>query len=91
LPRARGLADLRATLLYNNTLDIWVALCNEKNWSWKNPVAYEKFLEHLRGQDVSLEVSVVCPPIKGFSEKPPRVYNIKLDDETIRKVRSFSI
>lgn len=80
---------MKQHLLYNNTLDVWTALCAERSVDWKSLEGYSKFLEHLKSQGVKLDVSVVCPPIKGFSDKPPKAFNIKLDDATVQKVRSF--
>ncbi len=89
MPRPRNLEELKSALLYNNTLDVWTALCSEQGGDWKNLDAYLGFLEHLKAQSVRLDVSVVCPPIKGFSDKPPKAYNIKLDTDTIHKIRLF--
>jgi hypothetical protein len=75
--------------LYNNTLEIWMALCTERGMEWRSIDAYSKFLDHLGKVGVKLDLSVVCPPIKGFSEKPPKAFNVKLDNETIRKIRTF--
>jgi hypothetical protein len=91
MPRPKNLDELKGTLLYNNTLDVWTALCAERNTSWKDLNEYHQFLEYLKGQSVRLDVSVVCPPIKGFSDKPPKAYNIKLDSDTIQKIRLFQI
>ncbi len=89
MPRPQNLEELRRSLLYNNTLEVWTALCAERKNDWKNVDAYHAFLEHLKNQGIKLDVSVVCPPIKGFSDKPPKAYNIKLDGESIKKIRSF--
>jgi hypothetical protein len=89
LPRAKNVEELRQSLLYNNTLEVWMALCTERGREWRNINAYSKFLTHLANVGVKLDLSVVCPPIKGFSEKPPKAFNIKLDTETIRKIRTF--
>ncbi len=91
MPRPKNLEELRSALLYNNTLDVWTALCAERSKEWKNLDTYYRFLEHLRVQSVKLDVSVVCPPIKGFSDKPPKAYNIKLDSATIQKIRMFDL
>ena len=90
MPRPKNVEELKKQLLYNNTLDVWTALCAERGKEWKNLDEYQKFLEHLKSQGVKLDISVVCPPIKGFSDKPPKAFNIKLDDPTIQKIRQFS-
>lgn len=89
MPRAKNIDELRQALLFNNTLDVWTALCSERAKEWRNLEAYNRFLEHLSKVGVKLDVSVVCPPIKGFSEKPPKAFNIRLDDNTVQKIRQF--
>jgi hypothetical protein len=89
LPRAKNVEELRQSLLYNNTLEVWMALCTERGKEWRNIEAYGRFLDHLSKVGVKLDLSVVCPPIKGFSEKPPKAFNIKLDQGNIQKIRSF--
>jgi hypothetical protein len=89
VPRPKSIDELKQQLLYNNTLEVWTALCAERGKDWKSLEQYHKFLDHLKSRGVKLDVSVVCPPIKGFSDKPPKAFNIKLDDVTIQKVRSF--
>lgn len=89
MPRAKNIDELRQALLFNNTLDVWTALCSERGKEWRNLDAYNKFLEHLSKVGVKLDVSVVCPPIKGFSDKPPKAFNIRLDESTVSKIRQF--
>ena len=89
MPRARNVDELRQALLYNNTLEVWMALCGEQSRDWKNLESYYKFLDHLSTRGIKLNWSVVCPPIKGFSDKPPKAYNIKLDDPTVKMIREF--
>ncbi|MGI0079684.1 MAG: hypothetical protein ACRECH_08670 [Nitrososphaerales archaeon] len=91
MPRPRNLEELRGALLYNNTLDVWTALCSERSRDWKNLEKYYRFLDHLKSQSIKLDISVVCPPIKGFSDKPPKAYNIKLDSGAIQKIRLFNL
>lgn len=89
MPRARSVDELRQTLLYNNTLEVWMALCTERGVEWRNLEAYYRFLDHLKQSGAKLDASVVCPPIKGFSEKPPKAFNIKLDPTNVEKIKSF--
>lgn len=75
--------------MFNNTLDVWVALASERSAEWRNLGEYNRFLEHLSKAGIKLDASVVCPPIKGFSDKPPKAFNIRLDDATLQKIRMF--
>ncbi len=90
MPRAKNIDELRQSLLYNNTLEIWMALCSERNMEWKSAEGYARFLDHLGSCGIKLDVSVVCPPIKGFSDKPPKAFNIRLDQTTVQKIRQFN-
>jgi|GEM_PF-1468887 len=89
MPRARSVEELRQSLLFNNTLEVWMALCTERGRDWRNLDSYHRFLDHLSKTGVKLDTSVVCPPIKGFSDKPPKAFNVKLDSGTIEKIKSF--
>jgi hypothetical protein len=89
MPRAKSVEELRHTLLFNNTLEVWMALCTERGKDFRDLDSYLRFLDHLSNSGVKLDVSVVCPPIKGFSDKPPKAYNIKLDQANIEKIKSF--
>ena len=66
-----------------------MALASERSAEWRNPEEYNNFLDYLSKSGVKLDASVVCPPIKGFSEKPPKAFNIRLDEATIQKIRQF--
>lgn len=89
MPRAKNIDELRQALLFNNTLDVWTALCSERGKEWRKLDQYNLFLDHLSKVGVKLDISVVCPPIKGFSDKPPKAFNIRLDEATIAKIRQF--
>ena len=89
MPRAKSVEELRHTLLFNNTLEIWMALCAERGKDYRDLDSYLRFLDHLSKSGVKLDASVVCPPIKGISDKPPKAYNIKLDQGNIEKIKSF--
>jgi hypothetical protein len=89
MPRAKNVDELRQSLLYNNTLEVWMALCAERGKEWRNLAEYGRFLDHLSSSGIKLDASVVCPPIKGFSEKPPKAFNIKLDKQNVEKIRLF--
>ena len=68
-----------------------MALCAERGQDWHRFDDYNKFLDHLSRSGIKLDASVVCPPIKGFSEKPPKAFNIRLDDQNITKIRKFEM
>ncbi len=69
LPRAKNVEELRQSLLYNNTLEIWMALCTERGMEWRSIDAYSKFLDHLGKVGVKLRSFGGLPPDKGFLGK----------------------
>lgn len=89
--RAENLDKLRSVLLFNNTVDVWMTMCNEKGWEWRDPDRYQKFIEYLRQNGVSFGKTDVKHPIKGFAGKQVESHVIKLDDATVVKIRNFTV
>lgn len=50
----QALDKLIQKVLYNNTLDVWIALCEEKSWDWYDLGAYYRFLDFLKSKNVQL-------------------------------------
>ena len=99
------LDDLRKKVLYQNTVDIWIGACTEKNQNWNIIEEYKKFIEYLKEQNVSMKKFALCvsdsestePEKVQFSEnisesKDPNIetFTIKLNDKTIDLIRKFT-
>ena len=54
------LDDLRKKVLYQNTFDIWIDVCKEKNISWSEPDNYKKFIDYLQNQNLSMKKFPLC-------------------------------
>ncbi|MDH3611106.1 MAG: hypothetical protein OEM79_05020 [Nitrosopumilus sp.] len=54
------LDDLRKKVLYQNTFDIWISACEEKNISWSEPENYKKFIDYLQNQNLSMKKFPLC-------------------------------
>ena len=54
------LDDLRKKVLYQNTFDIWIGACKEKNISWSEPENYKKFIDYLQNQNLSMKKFPLC-------------------------------
>ena len=54
------LDDLRQKVIYQNTLDVWVGACEEKNIKWKNTESYKKFIDYLLNQNLSMKKFPLC-------------------------------
>jgi len=54
------LEDLRKKVIYQNSLDIWIGLCGEKNIRWDDTVKYKKFIEYLYKQNLNMKKFPLC-------------------------------
>lgn len=93
------LEELRKKLLFNTTLDVWIALCEEYSRDWFDPVGYEKFIDFLREREVTLLPVSVMDEAGRKSEfmqqgsdmlgRSPSKFNLRLDDAVVKTVREF--
>ncbi len=98
------LDDLRKKVIYQNTLDIWIAACEEKNTLWNEANEYKKFIDYLQTQNINMKKFPLCvtesdnssPDKVKFAEilsesKDPShaTFTVKLSDSTIEKIRKF--
>lgn len=54
------LEDLRKKVIYQNTLDIWIKACKEKNIKWNETENYKKFIDYLSNQNLSMKKFPLC-------------------------------
>jgi hypothetical protein len=54
------LDDLRKKVLYQNTLDIWIGVCDEKNVNWNETENYKKFIDYLLNQNLNMKKFPLC-------------------------------
>ena len=45
----QGLAldEIRKKVIYQNTVDIWIAVCQEQETEWHHPEKYKIFIQYL--------------------------------------------
>jgi len=55
-----ALEDLRKKVLYQNSLDVWIGLCGEKNIQWNTIDGYKKFIEFLQSQNLNMKPFPLC-------------------------------
>ena len=103
---AMSLDDLRKKVLYQNTVDIWIGACQEKNQKWNMIEDYKKFIEYLKEQNVSMKKFPLCVS-DSDSADPEKVklaesisesqdlnvdtFTIKLNDNAIDLIRKFDL
>ena len=45
-----ALDNIRKNVAYQNTVDIWIAMCQEHGADWNNTETYKKFIAYLQKQ-----------------------------------------
>lgn len=55
-----SLEDLRKKALFQNTIDIWIVLCEEKNADWFSSENYKRFVSHLFQNGLKLQKFPLC-------------------------------
>jgi len=54
------LEDLRKKVLYNNSIEIWIKTCEEKNIVWYETENYKKFIAFLQKNDLNMRRQSIC-------------------------------
>jgi hypothetical protein len=55
-----ALDELRKKVIYQNSVDVWIALCEEKNLIWNNHENYKKFIKYLHDESLNLKKFPFC-------------------------------
>tara|TARA_B100000315_G_C14213472_1_gene423170 strand:- start:251 stop:559 length:309 start_codon:yes stop_codon:yes gene_type:complete len=94
------LDDLRKKLLFNKVVDVWEALCSEKDWQFNDFQTFSNFIQHLRDEDVVIQKLPICANEEGdredlskrssiFFGDPLKTFVVKTDSKNIEKIRTF--
>jgi hypothetical protein len=54
------LEELRRKALFQNTIDTWIMLCDEKNVDWYSSQNYMQFISHLLQSGLKLQKFPLC-------------------------------
>lgn len=54
------LEELRKKAIYQNSVDTWIAACEEKNTDWYETDNYKKFIEYLHNNNLNLKKFPLC-------------------------------
>ncbi|NDB33182.1 MAG: hypothetical protein EB150_07275 [Nitrososphaeria archaeon] len=55
-----SLEDLRTRAIYQNSMDTWIAACEEKKVDWYETEHYKKFIAHLLKNGLALKKFPLC-------------------------------
>lgn len=54
------LDELRQKVIYQNTIDVWIKICEEKNIDWNIPENYKRFIDYLLNQNINMKKFPLC-------------------------------
>jgi len=102
-----SLDEIRKKVIFHNSVDVWIAVCNEKNTPWTNADDYKKFIAHLLKNNLNLKAFNLCAHEAGATEDEKvkftetlaetkddpnsLTYTIKLNDPALEIIRSYNM
>ena len=55
-----ALDNIRKKVAYQNTVDIWIAMCQEQDADWNNTETYKKFIAYLLKTNLAMKKFPLC-------------------------------
>ena len=55
-----ALDEIRKKVIYQNTVDIWIAVCYEKDIDWNDTNGYKKFIAYLLKSNLKMQKFPLC-------------------------------
>ena len=55
-----ALDEIRKKVIYQNTVDIWIAVCQEQGVEWNYTEKYKKFIQYLLKTELELKKFPLC-------------------------------
>ena len=55
-----ALDEIRKKVIYQNTVDIWIAVCQEQGTEWHDPEKYKKFIQYLLKSNLQMKKFPLC-------------------------------
>ena len=54
------LEELRQKAFFQNTVDVWIMYCEERNWDWYDTDGYRRFISHLNSRGIRMQKFPLC-------------------------------
>ncbi|HEY7734946.1 MAG TPA: hypothetical protein VIB07_09155 [Nitrososphaera sp.] len=54
------LEQLRQKAFFQNTVDVWISFCEERQWEWYDLGAYRRFIGHLNSRGIKMQKFPLC-------------------------------
>ena len=99
-----SLEQLRQKVIFHNSVDVWITVCNEKNVPWNDTDKYQKFISYLLDHKLNLKAFNLCAHEAGETEQDKTafteslreindpnaaIYTIKLNDATLDIIKKY--
>ena len=55
-----SLEDLRNKAFFQNSVDVWIMLCEEKRWDYSDTKSYLKFIDYLFSRGLKIQRFPLC-------------------------------
>ena len=55
-----ALDEIRKKVIYQNTVDIWIAVCQEQGIEWRDTEKYKKFIQYLLKSNLQMKKFPLC-------------------------------
>jgi len=55
-----ALDNIRKKVAYQNTVDIWIAMCQEQDTDWNSTETYRKFIAYLLNTSLTMKKFPLC-------------------------------
>ena len=55
-----ALDNIRKKVVYQNTVDIWIAMCQEQDVDWNSTETYKKFIAYLLKTNLAMKKFPLC-------------------------------
>ena len=100
-----SLEQLRKKVIFHNSIDVWIAACDENNVDWSSTENYQKFISYLLENNLNLKAFTLCAHEAGETEKEKTkfaealseiknpnaaVYTIKLNESAINLIKEYN-
>jgi hypothetical protein len=54
------LEELRQRAFFQNTVDVWIMYCAERDWDWYDINSYRRFIGHLNTKGIKMQKFPLC-------------------------------
>ncbi len=64
-----SLEALRKRVIFQNSIDVWIAICEDNEIDWNSPDNYKKFISYLLKNNLNLKAFTLCAHEAGAVEQ----------------------